>query len=483
MNRLWVRLTLAFALVILVTVGAIALLADLTAGQVFRQYLSYTDVARFQTLTDRLVEYYVENDGWLGVDEILRQVRIMPAPGPGAMPRGPHGTIDWRDDRFFLILADAEGQVVRDGPRGQPGRKLTHDEEAAAQEIMVGDEVVGQLVIVRPMQSAIFGPMERAFVTRLRWLLIAGALLAGVLGVLLGVVLSRSLTAPLQRLATAARAVADRDFSRRVRVEGSLEMAELAEAFNEMTEALESSERQRQNMVADVAHELRTPLSVVQGNLRAILDDVYPLEKAEIARLYDETRLLNRLVDDLRDLALADAGQLRLDLVPIDLASEIQATTGNLTLAAEAQGVSLTARVPGDLPPAQADPDRLAQVLRNLLVNALRHTLAGGSVVVAAAQTGDRVEITVADTGEGIRSEDLDHVFERFWRADLSRARAQSSQPGGGELRWAGGSGLGLSVARSLVEAQGGRIWFESTLAEGTTFYFTLPLAEVEPEA
>jgi two-component system OmpR family sensor kinase/two-component system sensor histidine kinase BaeS len=258
-------------------------------------------------------------------------------------------------------------------------------------------------------------------------------------------------------------------------------MAEVAEAFNDMTGALESSERQRQNMVADVAHELRTPLSVVQGNLRAILDDVYPLEKAEIARLYDETRLLNRLVDDLRDLALADAGQLRLNLVPIDLASEIQATTDNLALAAEAQGVSLTSRIPDGLPLAQADPDRLGQVLRNLLVNALRHTPAGGSVAVAAAKTGGTVEITVADSGEGIRPEDLDHVFERFWRADLSRA--QGSQPDAGELRWAGGSGLGLSVARSLVEALGGHICVESTLGEGTTFYFTLPLAGFEPEA
>ncbi|MGD9317389.1 MAG: ATP-binding protein [Anaerolineae bacterium] len=478
MNRLWVRLTLAFALVILVTVGVIALLADLTAGQVFRQYLSYSDIAQFQNLKDHLAEYYVENGGWQGVEGFLRQVKIVPAPMSGQMPGRRPGTIAWGDNRFFLILADAEGQVVSDGPRGQPGRELSRDEEAAAQEILVGDTVVGQLVVVRPMQSAIFGPLERAFVTRLRWLLIAGALLAGALGVLLGVVLSRSLTAPLRRLATAARAVADRDFSRRVRVEGSIEMAEVAEAFNEMTEALESSERQRQNMVADVAHELRTPLSVVQGNLQAILDDVYPLDKTEISRLYDETRLLSRLVDDLRELALADAGQLRLSLSPIDVAPEIQATTEGLALAAEAQRVTLSADIPDGLPPVQADPDRLAQVLRNLLVNAMRHTPAGGSVTVTAAQSGSEVEIAVADTGEGIAPQDLAKVFERFWRADLARARSGRPRPGSGDVRWAGCSGLGLSVAQSLVEAQGGRIWVESTLGEGTTFRFTLPVAK-----
>jgi two-component system OmpR family sensor kinase/two-component system sensor histidine kinase BaeS len=392
---------------------------------------------------------------------------------PGRQP----GTIAWDDNRFFLILADADGQVVRDGPRGEPGRKLSRDEEAAAQEIMVGDRVVGQLVIFRPIQSAIFGPMEQAFVTRLRWLLVAGALLAGALGVLLGVVLSRSLTAPLRRLATAARAVADRDFSRRVQVEGSIEMAEVAEAFNEMTETLESSERQRRNMVADVAHELRTPLSVVQGNLRAILDDVYPLDKTEISRLYDETRLLSRLVDDLRELALADAGQLRLSLSPIDVASEIEATTDSLALAAEAQRVALSAHLPDGLPLVQADADRLAQVLRNLLVNALRHTPAGGSVAVMAAPAGSEVEIAVMDTGEGIDPQDLPKVFERFWRADVARRRTGRPRADSGDVRWAGGLGLGLSVAQSLVEAQGGRIWAESALGEGTTFRFTLPVA------
>jgi signal transduction histidine kinase len=477
MNRLWVRLTLAFALVILVTVGAIALVADLTAGQVFRQYLSYSDVARFQNLTGHLTEYYVENGGWQGVDELLRQVRIVAPSMLGTMPRRPPGTIAWGDDTYFLILADADGRVVSGGPPGDAGRKLSRDEAAAAQDILVGDQVVGRLVIARPVQSAIFGPMERAFVARLRWLLLVGALFAGAAGVLMGVVFSRSLTAPLGRLATAARAVADRDFSRRVRVEGSAEMAEVAEAFNEMTAALENSERQRQNMVADVAHELRTPLSVVQGNLRAILDDVYPLEKGEISRLYDETRLLSRLVDDLRELALADAGQLCLDLQAIDLAPEIQSTLDSLALAAEAQGVALTAHLSGGLPPVRADSDRLAQVLRNLLVNALRHTPAGGSVTVTAARAGSTTEVVVSDTGEGIAPQDLPHVFERFWRADAARSRTGSSGPGGSELRWARGSGLGLSVARSLVEAQGGRIWVESTQGEGTTFRFTLPLA------
>ena len=474
MNRLWVQLTLAFALVILVAVAAIGLLADLTAGQAFRQYLSYGDIARFQNLTDNLSNYYEANGSWDGVEQILSQVRIVPAPAAPApgMDRRP-GTLDWMNDQVTIIFADVDRNVLYDSASGAPDGKLTRTERAAAQEILVEDQVVGYLVVSRPLQSAILGPLEQAFVVRLRWLLVIGGLLAGVLGVLLGLALSRNLTAPLQRLAVAARAVARRDFSQRVEVEGSAEIAEVAQAFNEMTSALERSEAQRQNMVADVAHELRTPLSVVQGNLRAILDDVFPLDKTEISRLYDETRLLSRLVDDLRELALADAGQLRLNLQTTDAGRVIRTLADNLSIVAEAQEVALEVQVPDELVPVRADPDRLAQVLRNLLVNALHHTGPGGRIVVSARQAGDAIQVSVADTGEGIAPEDLPHVFERLWRAD--RARSFSRQAGA--ERWARRSGLGLSVAQSLIEAQGGHIWVESELGRGSTFHFTVPLA------
>ena len=476
MNRLWVRLTLAFALVILVTVGAIALLADLTAGQAFRQYLSYSDIARFETLTNALTDYYVANSGWDGVDAVLSQVRIVTGPLPAPMMPPRPGTIDWSSDRFQVLLADAEERVIFDGEGGRLDRQLTRGERAGAQELLVDDEVVGYLVISRPIQSAILGPLERVFLARLRWLLVAGALLATALGALLGLALSRSLTAPLQRLASAARAVANRDFSRRVEVEGSSETAEVAQAFNEMTVALERSERQRQDMVADVAHELRSPLSVIQGNLQAILDDVYALDKAEITRLYDETRLLSRLVDDLRELALADAGQLQLDLAAVDAGQVIQTTVEGLAMAAEVQGVALRAEAGSEALWVVVDGDRLAQVLRNLLVNGLRHTPPGGAVAVTAQRNESVLEIAVADTGEGIAAEDLPHVFDRFWRADRARTRLTRGRSTEGETRWYAGSGLGLSIAQSLVEAQGGRIWAESEPGRGSVFRFTVSL-------
>jgi len=466
MNRLWVRLTLAFALVILVTAGAIALLGDLNARQAFRRYLSYGDPAGHPTLGDRLAEHYQVHGSWQGVETTLEQVAILPEPVPGQMWERRHSLIIPGGGRLQVVLTDTDGRVVYDSLEGRPGRGLSRDEQAAALDITVDRQVVGRLVITWPMQSAILGPLEQSFLSGLRELLVVGGLLAGGLGLLLGLVISRSLSAPLGRLAAAARAVATGDLSHRVKVGGSAELAEVSQAFNEMAAGLEEAERQRQNLVADVAHELRTPLSVLQGNLRAILDDVYPLDKAEISHLYDETRLLSRLVDDLRELALADAGQLRLNLQRTDVAQVVRATCDSLSLAAEAQNVTLTGQVPDDLPTVQADPDRLAQVLRNLLVNALRHTPPGGSVTVTASLTNGAVEVAVADTGEGIGPEDLPHVFDRFWSADPSRARAD---------RWAGGTGLGLSIAQSLVQAHGGRIWAESAPGGGATFRFTLP--------
>jgi two-component system OmpR family sensor kinase/two-component system sensor histidine kinase BaeS len=469
MNRLWVRLTLAFTLVTVVTLGVVAVLANLRAGEAFRLYLTYSDPSRYEPLVQTLATYYRSRGSWQGVESTLERIAVMPGQMMGRM----RGMTFLAESQLQIVLADARGRVLYDGVRKRPGRRLTTDEVAAALDIEVGGERVGRLVVALPIESAILGPIEQRFFDRMRQLLLAGAVLAGVLGVLLGLAFSRSLSAPLQRLATAARAVAKRDFSHRVEVGGSAEVAEVSQAFNEMSVALEQADELRKNLMADVAHELRTPLSVLQGNLQAILDDVYPLEKAEISRLYDQTRLLSRLVEDLRELALADAGKLHMNLQPTDLRRVLQSTSDHLAPAAEQSGVRLTMQA-GDLPVVHADPDRVAQVLHNLLANALRYTPAGGSITVSASATNEGVEVTVADTGEGIAPEALAHIFDRFWRADRSRSHDE---------RWTGGSGLGLSIAQGLVRAQGGRIWAESTLGKGSAFHFTLPLSTSPPAA
>jgi two-component system OmpR family sensor kinase/two-component system sensor histidine kinase BaeS len=277
------------------------------------------------------------------------------------------------------------------------------------------------------------------------------------------VLLARTLAAPLSQVSAAAGAVAAGDLSQRVPERGTVETEALARSFNQMAANLEQAEQLRRNLLADVAHELRTPLTVIQGNLQALLDGVYPLERAEIATIYDETRLLSRLVADLRELAQAEAGQLKLNLGPLDAAAVLAQTTDSFALLAQEDQVSLQLDAPGDLPPVLADPDRLAQVLRNLIANALRHAGPGGHVRVAARSEPVHLRVSVADDGPGIAAADLPHVFDRFWRGDPARRRDGS------------GSGLGLAITKTLVEAQGGAIGVESEAGRGTEFWFELP--------
>jgi two-component system OmpR family sensor kinase/two-component system sensor histidine kinase BaeS len=231
-----------------------------------------------------------------------------------------------------------------------------------------------------------------------------------------------------------------------------------------MAESLAHAEEARQNQTADVAHELRTPLTVLRGALEAMLDGIYPTDQDNLLAALTQVQTLTRLVEDLRLLALADAGQLRLQTASLDLSAFLREIVEAHRLQAQERRVSLTLEMPSALPIVQADRDRLAQVMGNLLGNALRYVSSGGHIRVRAVDRGREVIVAVADDGPGIPSQDLSHLFERFWRGDRARRRAT------------GGSGLGLAIARSLVEAHGGRIWAESVKEQGSTFTFSLPI-------
>lgn len=291
-------------------------------------------------------------------------------------------------------------------------------------------------------------------------------LVTSILGSIIGVIIARSLAAPLDRLAEAAQDIGAQNLSRRVEVKGSDEIRTVARAFNEMAAALEQAETLRSNLLADVAHELRTPLTVVQGNLRAILDDVYQLDKAEIARLYEQTRHLTRLVNDLRELAQAEAHKLPLNLNALDVVAWVQETTATFDPIAAAEDVTLRVETPETRPQLQADKARLTQSLHNLLYNALQHTPAGGTITAQVEQGPGAIYLRVQDTGAGIAPEHLVHVFDRFYRAD--RARSRDS----------GGTGLGLAIVRAIVEAHGGTVTAASQgPGRGSTFTIKLPLA------
>src|SRR5829696_2491181 len=286
-----------------------------------------------------------------------------------------------------------------------------------------------------------------------------GLLILGLLGVaFLAGRAVRRMVDPIGQVMEAADRVAGGDYSARVQVRGSGEVARLTNAFNQMTERLQANEAQRRALLADVAHELRTPLSVIRGNVEGMLDGVYPADGTNLGPLLEETAVMARLLDDLQTLSTAEAGVLRLHRERVDpaaLAADAVATFG---ARADRAGVALTCRAPDPVPEVDVDPVRIGEVLANLLTNAIRHTPAGGSVRVVVEPDPAGVAVAVADTGPGIDPRDLAHVFDRFVKSADS-----------------GGAGLGLAIARSLVEAHGGRITARSVPGQGTTMRVVLP--------
>jgi len=359
----------------------------------------------------------------------------------------------------------------------RPARRLPFNQlwfqfsAAIAVVVIVAALLLGGVAISRrpdpPPPAVQPPPAGQDFPARLAAVVVESALtliaVGSVLGIAVGVWLSRRMTAPLDALAAGAAQIGAGDLAHRVAPKGSDEMLALAAAFNRMAANLQDAEQLRQHMLADVAHELRTPLTVLQGNLRAILDDVYPLDKTEIANLYDQTRHLHRLVNDLHELAQAEAGQLPLARRPVDVAALADDAVELFAPLAEAQAVTLKWTRPPAPAIVQADRQRLMQVLQNLLTNALRHTPAGGAITVTVAAAAAGVEIAVQDSGDGIAAEHLPHVFDRFYRTDAARDRD------------AGGAGLGLAIVRALVEAHGGAVRVASAgPGQGSTFTVAL---------
>jgi two-component system, OmpR family, sensor histidine kinase BaeS len=285
-------------------------------------------------------------------------------------------------------------------------------------------------------------------------------IVALVLVVLVGVRLVRRTGAPVADLIEAAGRIERGELSTRLPDRGPAELRSVARAFNAMSERLEETDEARRRLLADVSHELRTPLTVMQGTLEGMLDGLYPVDDAHLAPVLEETRVLARLVEDLRTLSVSEAGSLRLHPEPTDVARLLDEVVASHRAAADAAGVSLTADSGLARSALEIDPDRIRQVIGNLVANALRFTPAGGRITVSMAETDAGARIAVRDTGAGMEPEALERAFDRFYRS--------SSSPG---------SGLGLSIARNLVEAHGGRIEIESAPGRGTEVRFTLPRA------
>ncbi len=314
-----------------------------------------------------------------------------------------------------------------------------------------------------------FGPREILFLSRFRNAIWGATLAASGVGVLVALWLGSRIVKPVVTLTQATRVIAAGGTPPRVPVVGRDELAELGHAFNRMAAQLTEQEEQRRRLFAGIAHELRTPLSVIQGTLEGILDRVVEPTPERIAALHSQAVLLKRLITDLRDLSLAQAGQLQLNRRPTDISGVVRETLEALAPLADERAIELRLELSTSLTPVAVDADRMRQVVQNLVENALRHTPPGGEVRVRLRDgNGDGMDLQISDTGSGIRPEDLPHIFEHFYRADESRARSS------------GGTGMGLAIVKSLVEAHGGYVRVESAPGSGSTFTVTLPKASEE---
>jgi two-component system sensor histidine kinase BaeS len=444
------KLFLSFTLIVLVSVSLVAVIARRGAVNEVRTFIIRGGMYGFSDLVAGLENYYSSNGSWQGVQSIFR------APRGGA---GGFGALVNQQ----LELANSSGIVVAATQSALVGTQLTTAELANAITLDVGGKTVGYLIIEGGLGLGLGS--EQQVLNRLnRGVLLAG-LISGALGLVISLALAYTLLRPVRALTIASRKLAEGDLSQRVDVHGKDELATLGHTFNLMADSLQQAEESRRAMTADIAHELRTPLAVQRANLEALQDGVYPLTADNLAPVIEQNYLLTRLVEDLRTLALADAGQIELERSPTDLASLVASVVERFQPQAVTQQVELTI-LPSStsIPAVSLDPVRIEQILTNLLSNAFRFTPMNGQIELSMSATPTKVLVRVHDSGPGIPAESLPYIFGRFYRVDKSRSRAE------------GGSGLGLAIARQLARAHGGDLTVANHPSGGAEFTLSLPV-------
>ena len=449
---------------LVVVLTGILLVVGLTGRATADAFGHYLGRQEAEALVPLFEAYYQETGSWAAVGQSFPD-RWM---GPAMMwQRGPgqgsgHGSGEGLPSP--VALANADGQIVRPGAGFHRGQLVAADTLAAGLPVVVGGQVVGRVLVAGVGASAL-PSAGQAFLASVNRAAVLAGLGAGLVAVVLGAMIAGGLTRSLRKLTAATEAVAGGDLGRQVDVGGRDEVGQLAASFNQMSRDLAQEAAVRRQMTADIAHELRTPLSLIVGHAEGMLDGVLPLSAEQVTVVHEEARRLDRIVEDLRTLSLADAGELALMRSPVDPAGLARQVLASRQAGARAKGVELKIEVGIGLPVVEADADRIHQVLGNLLDNALRHTPQGGSIEVGVTSAAGTVQFSVEDNGPGIPPGELDRIFERFHRSDRGRSRQQ------------GGSGLGLAIARSLVEAHGGEIWAQSQPGGGARLAFQLPLA------
>lgn len=445
MRSLAFKLTLAFLLVGLTGAVLVAVIVNRRTRLAFDQFILDREQ---QTLVGNLIEYYQANGGWQNLEQVLAPRDLAPPlegrPGNNRLP--------WM--RFTLVGADRV--IVFDSRAERIGQRLSASDLERAVPLTLEGKTIGWLL--SPGDRAWNpSPLEANFLRTVNSAALISALVAVLLALTLGSLLALGLTRSLRELTEATQDLARGQLGRQVPVHSDDELGELAASFNRMSLDLANLTQARRQMTADIAHDLRSPLSVIAGYAEALNDGKLPGTPETYTILYRETRHLSRLVEDLRTLSLADAGELTLNRIPTQPGWLLEQAAARHLVTAEQKGLTLRVEVAHNLPAVDVDPERMAQVFDNLLLNAFRYTPAGGAVVLRASAAPGGVQFQVQDSGSGIAPEDLPHIFNRFYRGDKSRQQN-------------GESGLGLAIARSIVEAHGGSIGVQSAPAAGSTF-------------
>jgi two-component system sensor histidine kinase BaeS len=458
MRSLALKLTLAFLLVAVIGVVLFAVLVGQRTQSEFSRFLSARDQ---QVLVNALTNYYAVRDSWDGVNDQLAKSSPF--------------------DLYLrsAVLADAQGKIIIGDERHAVGQTLQPGEIEQAVTLQVDGSTVGYIRFTplggpgpgytkdrsspgpRPPPNS-----DNDFIGRIGEAALVSAGIAALTALAIGVILARTLTRPVRELTVATKAMAAGNLGQQVVVHSSDEIGQLAQSFNQMSSDLARASQSRKQMTADLAHDLRTPLSILRGYTEGLEEGRLQGSPKLYGIMHAEVEHLQRLVEDLRTLSLADAGEIRLNKRAVDPKALLERTALAYFVQAEERGVALRVEAPDGLPSINVDTDRITQVLNNLVSNALRHTAQGEVVLSASAVSNGRaVEIKVRDTGSGIAADDLPYVFDRFYRADKSRQRAEGDDDS---------SGLGLAIAKAIVEAHGGTIKVTSAPDQGTTFTIML---------
>ena len=442
MRSLSLKLTLAFLLVGLAGAGLVALVVRQYTQQEFNQLVLDQNQ---QVLVRSLLGYYQATGSWEGVSQLFENGQLLDT-GRGMLngEADHHSMMDSR--RMLFAITDLQGKILVGGGARPAGVRLLPRELRKGVPLEMDGQTVGYLVYLPAIERWRADTPEGSFLIGVNRAILVSALAAAGFALLLGGVLARALTRSLRELTQATQALKSGQLGHQVEVRSQDELGVLAESFNQMSAELAQSTELRRRMTANIAHDLRSPLSVILGYTEALNDGKLEPNPEILSVMHTEAQHLNHLIDDLKTLSLADAGEL--SLIPQNVAPGVllQRAADAHRILADQKGITLVTSIPAGLPEIQVDIERMIQVLGNLLNNALRYTPAGGEIILSAQAVEKTVHLKVADTGVGISAEDLPYVFERSFRGDKARQQVE-----GGE------SGLGLAIAKSLVEAQGGQ--------------------------